>query len=170
MKKAALFLGMMVMGMMSFAQNGAIAKYFQSYSDSEDYTKINVSSKMFELFAHLDAESEEDQEMLKTISNLDGMKMIVTDKSADGKSLYKEAIKKPGSEYEILMTVEDNDEDLTFFIKEGNGVINELVLIGGGIDNFFVMSLTGIIDLKQISKLSRSVQMNGMDHLKLIEK
>ncbi len=172
MKKIVLTL-IVLIGATTLYSQDAIDTYFSQYVDSEEYTKISISGKMFELFTHLEVEDENDQELLETIANIEGMRMLVNDGSenanTDGKSLYKNAIKKPSGAYEVLMTVEDGEEDLTFFIKESNGIIAELLLIGGGEKEFFVMSLVGDIDLKQISKLSRSLDIDGMEHLNKIE-
>ncbi|MGB0425021.1 MAG: DUF4252 domain-containing protein, partial [Flavobacteriales bacterium] len=87
-----------------------------------------------------------------------------------GETQYKSAIKKIKGSYEVLMTVDDNDEDMTFFIKENNGIITELLMIVGGNDNFMIMSIVGDIDLNQIAKLSRTLDIEGMENLENLEK
>lgn len=146
----------------------AIEKYFSSYSESDDFTKVTVSSKMFELFAHIEGTNEEEQDMLETISGLHGMRMVTASTPDEGDTKYKNALKALGSEFEVLMEVEDDQEDITIFIKEESGMINELVIIGGG-QEFFILSLLGDIDLKQVAKLSRTIQIGGMEHLENID-
>ena len=68
------------------------------------------------------------------------------------------------------MTVRDKDNDMKFLIKEENGVITELVMVMHGDNEFFLLSLIGDIDLKQISRLSKSMSIDGFEHLKNIDK
>lgn len=154
----------------AFAQNDAIDSFFSSYADDDNFTKVSISSKMFELLMHVEAEGEEEKELLETITKLKGMRILVQDEVSNGEAQYKSAIKKIKGNYEVLMTVDDNDEDMTFFIKENNGIITELLMIVGGNDNFMIMSIVGDIDLNQIAKLSRSLDIDGMENLQNLEK
>lgn len=168
MKKNILLATAMVMSFAAFSQD-VIQRYFSELNNDEQVTKVSISSKMFELFMHIDSEEEDEKELLETVSKLKGMKILIKDDVANGEQLYKAAIKKPNGDYEVLMTVEDNDEDLTFFIREENGIIAELVMIAGGEGNFVLLSLIGEIDLNQIAKLSKSMNIEGMDNLQKID-
>lgn len=168
MKKNILLAAAMMMSFAAFSQD-VIERYFKEMNNDEQVTKVSISSKMFELFMHIDSEEESEKELLETVSKLKGMKILIKEEVANGEQLYKSAINKPNADYEVLMTVEDDDEDLTFFIREENGVIAELVMIAGGKDNFVLLSLIGEIDLNQISKLSKSMNIEGMDNLEKIE-
>ena len=64
-----LFAFSMLSGML-VAQENAITKYFQDYLDSEEFTKISVTGKMFSLFTELDAKDEDEQAILEAISKL----------------------------------------------------------------------------------------------------
>lgn len=153
---------------MTAQKEDVIERYFSSYAGSEDFTKVTVSSKMFELFAHIEGTNEEEQEILETISGLSGMRMVTASTPDEGDVKYKSALKALGGEFEVLMEVEDDEEDITILIKEEAGMIGELVIIGGG-HEFFILSLLGDIDLKQVAKLSRTIQIDGMQHLKNID-
>jgi hypothetical protein len=126
---------------------------------------------MFSLFTHIEAESEEDQEMLATMSKLKGLRMLVADSVPNSRDFYKKAIQLPGKEYEELMTVSNpGEEEMLFLIRESDGKIAELVMMVGGDRGFFVMSIFGDVDLKQISKLSKGMNISGMDYLKNLDK
>ena len=168
MKKNILLAAAMMMSFATFSQD-VIERFFNELNNDEQVTKVSISSKMFELFMHIDSEEADEKELLETVSKLKGMKILIKDGVTNGEQLYKSAIKKPSADYEVLMTVEDDVEDLTFFIREENGVIAELVMIAGGKDNFVLLSLIGEIDLNQISKLSKSMNIEGMDNLDKIE-
>jgi hypothetical protein len=54
-------------------------------------------------------------------------------------------------------------------ISEKDGIITELVMVVGGNKSFFVLSLYGEINLKNITKLSKSMNIKGMEYLKNLD-
>ena len=153
------------------AQDAAIASLFEKYADNEELTKVNISQKMFSLFTNLEPEDPETKELANAISKLKGVKILASDSITDGRKYYREAtqnIKK--SKFEELMSVRDGDKDMVFMIKENGGVIDELLMLVGGDHQFVAMDLFGEIDLKQISKLSKGMNMKGMEYLENIDK
>ncbi len=151
----------------------AIDKYFSKYADNPDFTSIVVSSKMFELFAKFDANDPESQTMREAIKGLKGIRIIAYEQEDAPNSVltnYKTAIQKVGKEYEILMSVDDKDEKVRFYILEDGDLIKELFMIVGGNGNLFMMSLVGDIDLEKISSLSKSMNIGGMNYLQNLDK
>jgi len=67
----------------------------------------------------------------------------------------------------MLMKVRDGEENIKFLLRENEDskVIEELLLLVGGEDNFVMVSLVGIIDLSKIGKLSNAVDMEGLEYL-----
>jgi hypothetical protein len=125
---------------------------------------------MFELFTNIEPGDENEEEILEAISNLKGLKVIAADSIGNSKKLYTDAVKKiSGNGYEELMEVKDAQEDMKFMIREKDGIINELVMVVGGNRSFFVMSLFGEINLKDISRLSHSMNIKGMEYLKKLD-
>lgn len=68
------------------------------------------------------------------------------------------------------MSVRDKDKDMKFLIKEGGGKISELLMVMGGNEEFMVMSLFGEIDLKQISRIGKKMDVSGLEHLDKMNK
>ena len=168
MKKLILSLAVMVAAVAAMAQDGSvITKYFDQLGGNEDYVKVSVSSKMFSLFTELEAGSEEEEEFLKAVSKLKGMKMVVGDSVPDDAGrLFDQAVRDVDNEgFEELMTVMDAEENFKFSIMEDGGKISELVMVAGGKSKFVILSLFGEIDLKNISKIARSMKVEGFDHL-----
>jgi CII-binding regulator of phage lambda lysogenization HflD len=148
-----------------FAQD-AISKFFSKYQSDESFSQVTVSSKMFNLFTNMEVESKEDQEVLNAISKLKGLRILAKENTSDARALYKEAFALiPTKEFEELMSVRDKDKDMKFYIKESGGKISELVMIMGGTDDFMVMSLFGEIDLKQVSKIGKKMNVEGLQKL-----
>lgn len=152
------------------AQNDVVTKLFNDYYGDENFTKISVSSKMFELFTQIEPGDKDEDAIIEAISKLKGLKVIAADSVGNSKKLYTDAVKKiSGGGYEELMEVKDAKEDMKFMIQEQNGIINELVMVVGGHKSFFIMSLYGEIDLKKIAKLSKSMNVKGMEYLKQLD-
>ncbi len=149
------------------AQGDAVSKFFSKYQNDETFSQVTVSSKMFNLFTNMEMESKEDQEILNAISKLKGLRILAKENARNSRELYKEAMGMiPSKDYEELMSVRDKDQDFKFFIKElSPGKISELVMVMGGNEEFMVMSLFGEIDLKQVSKLGRKMDIEGLQQL-----
>jgi hypothetical protein len=115
--------------------------FFNDYYDNEDFTKISVSSKMFELFTNIEPGDESEEEILEATSKLKGLKVIAADSVGNSKKLYTDAVRKiSGGGYDELMEVKDAQEDMKFMISEKDGIINELVMVVGGNKSFFILS------------------------------
>jgi hypothetical protein len=148
----------------------AISKFFSKYQTDESFTQVNISSKMFSLFTNMEADTPEDKEVLEAISKLKGLRILRKDNTSDARSLYKEAFALvPAKEFEELMSVRDKEQDMKFFIKENGGKISELVMIMGGIDDFMVMSIFGEIDLKQVARMGKKMNVDGLEKLQKID-
>lgn len=171
MKKVMIGAVMLLMSMGAFAQNDAIAKFFNKYEQNEDFSVVNISGKMFSMMANVTGDTEEQKALIGAISKIRGLKILKKDEARNSRELYKEALSMiPSKDFEELMSVRDKDKDMKFFTKEAGGKISELVMVMGGNDEFMVMSIFGEIDLKEIGKIGKAVNIDGFDHLKKIDK
>lgn len=148
------------------AQNDVIAKFFNKYDGDESFSKVSISGKMFSMMANIDGNTEEEKAMIGAISKIKGLKILKKDDARNSRELYKEALSMvPAGQFEELMTVRDKDKDMKFFTKESGGKISELVMVLGGNEEFLVMSLFGEIDLKEMGKIGKSVNIDGLQNL-----
>jgi len=150
------------------AQKSAVDKYFQNYQDSEDFSVVFVSPKMFEMATKV-ADNSTDKEVKDIIKDIKGLKILTSEKN--GMKYYQEALKKiPMQEYEILLTMKEKDNNIRFLTKEKAGSIEELLMLIGGADGFTMLSFTGNLDLDKISKLAGKMNITGAEHLDKVEK
>lgn len=171
MKQIIILFSIIFIAFTSNAQNNAIDKFFSKYQDDEDFTHVTITARMFGLFANLDAEEQEDKELLDAISRVKGLKILAKDDAENGNELYKEAFELiPANDYDELMSIRDKDNNMKFLIKEKDGIITELLMVIGGDDEFLLLSLVGDIDLKQISKLSKTMNIEGFEKLRHLDK
>ncbi len=169
MKKIIIVALMMIAANGVFAQD-AISKFFSKYQSDESFTQVTVSSKMFSLFTNMDVDSKEDKEVLDAISKLKGLRILGKENTSDARKLYKEAFALiPMKEFEELLTVREKDQDFKFLIKENGGKISELLMIMGGTKDFMMMSLYGEIDLKQVSRLGKKMNVGGLEKLEKLD-
>jgi hypothetical protein len=171
MKKIIAFAALMMMVVTGAFAQDAISKFFSKYQNDESFTQVTVSSKMFSLFTNMEAETAEDKEVLEAISKLKGLRILGKENTSDARQLYKEAFGLiPVKEFEELLSVRDKDKDMKFYIKENAGKISELLMVMGGTDDFMVMSLFGEIDLKQVSRIGKKMNVSGLENLEKMDK
>jgi hypothetical protein len=155
------------------AQNDAISKYFDQYLDDDNFTVVYVSGKMFDMIAKVDIDELEDEEaqiIMDVAKDIKGLRVLVTD--VDPKQYYKQARKlvKSNDGYEVLLTVRDKGDNVNFWIKEKNNIIEELFLLVGSEDEFVMVSFLGQLDLNKIAQLADKIEMSGAEHLQKIGK
>mgnify|MGYP006131871029 CR=1 FL=1 len=155
------------------AQNDAISKYFDEYLDDDNFTVVYVSGKMFDMIAKVDIDELEDEEaqiIIDVAKDIKGLRVLVTD--VDPKQYYKQARKlvKSNDGYEVLLTVRDKGDNVNFWIKEKNNIIEELFLLVGSEDEFVMVSFLGTLDLNKIAQLADKIEMSGAEHLQKIGK
>lgn len=143
-----------------------VADFLAKAGDNKAFTQVNISSKMFQMISDItDAETE------GIIRNLNGMKILTTDRETQRYfKAVREMIQKDKPEYEKLMSILEEGEEVWMYIREKNKVVVELVILVGGKEEFVLMNFCGIIDLKKISRLSKAVNVEGIEYLEKVKK
>lgn len=150
------------------AQADAIERFFKDYQEDDNFTVVYVSPKMFQMVSKV-SDGSEDKEPSAIVKDLKGLRILTSKVNPD--KIYKEANKRLNiKEYEELVTVREKDSNVRFVTKELNGVINELLLLVGGKDEFVMMSFVGNIDLNKIAKLAKKLDIDGAEHLDKVNK
>lgn len=168
MKKATAILLFLMMAGFINAQS-LISTTFSDYESNEDYSRVSISKKMFSIMANLNPEDEDEKELINTVSNLDGLKIIVADSTANPDKMYKETLNRMPKRFEELLTVNEKSEKIVFMIDEKDGMVSELIMVLRGEDQFVLLDLFGKIDLKQISNLSRKMNIEHLDQLEKLD-
>jgi hypothetical protein len=175
MKKLAIILILLVAPFAASAQG-----FFDAYEDEKDVTAVVVTKNMFKLLAKIDIESDDPEvkEYMNLVNNLENIKIFITENPATGKRMASDVqayISKNKSLSE-LMRVKDDGQNIKFYSKEGkneNFVSELLMFLEGsmdGKDGTVIMSITGNIDLKQVSKLTKDLNVPGTEGLKNLDK
>ena len=161
---------LIMISLSAFSQRNPVDKLFEKYGGKDGFTTVLISSKMFSMFSDMEAG---DDDINKMIKNIESIKILTTDDESlldPGINFYKEIMNELSlDEYEELMVVKEKDQDIKFLVKEKEDVIVELLLVIGGKGNNALISIRGIIDLRSISKLSKSMNIEGLEKLEEID-
>jgi hypothetical protein len=175
MKKLLFFASLVAMASVTMAQNKSIDRLFDKYAGQEGFTTVYISKYMFSMFADLEeVEDNEMKEVQDVFGKLTGIKILAVDDPdvlGEGVNFYDEVMKDlPRNQYEELMVVKDSESDVIFLAREEQGVIVELLLIVGGKgDDNALIAITGEIDLATIARLSKTMDIEGMEELENLE-
>lgn len=175
MKTIALLTALCIAPLAMNAQN-----FWSSFENDDNVSSVVITKKMFKLLSRieLDTDDAEVNEFMNLVENLDNIKIFTTDKSdiaAKMSSSVSSYIDKNNGLSE-LMRVKDDGNNIKFYSREGKNenYVSELLMFLDGMDNgknqTVVMSITGNIDLKQISKLTKNLDIPGGNAIKELEK
>lgn len=154
------------------AQNSAVDQLFARYADKDGFTTVSIYKAMFSLFA---SEQESKDEFNKAVRGLESIRILAPDSAIQAQmkvklNFYNEISKSlPLSQYEELMSVKEKNQVFKMLIRKKGNIITEFLMIGGGNDNVLIC-ITGNIDLKSISKLSKAMDIEGMENIEKVEK
>ena len=162
------FLAVLFTSLSSFAQEDAITKYFNKYMDDEKFSVVYISPKMFSMVSKIEIEDME-PELQEVIKSMKGLRILHTEQNA--LQYYNDALKTINtSEYELLLTARGEGENVRFMVKDNGDIVEELLMIVGGNENFALLSFIGNIDLKKIGKLAKALDIDNMQYLDNLDK
>jgi hypothetical protein len=152
------------------AQSNPVDEMFNKYSEKQGFTVVSISSKMFSLFANKDPENKDADNV---INKLKSIKILSVEDSLMNKNLnfYSELSKKLDlSVYEELMVIKEGPDITKFLIKQNGNIISELLVVKGGPGGNSLISIKGELNLKNISDMSKSLDMQELKSLDKIQK
>lgn len=171
MKKVNLIV-LFMLPFFAFAQNSQLNAFFDKYSGQEGYTSVYITKYMFQLFEKV-SDEKEDKEFKDVTSKLDAIKILAVDSAASesAKRTFKNELLQqlPKALYKDLMVIKDGKKEITFKIREENNKISELLMLVVGPNESALIFLEGNIDLKKISKLSKTMKIDGFEHLEKVD-
>lgn len=162
----------------------AQSNIFDKYNDNADVTYVSIKPKMFQMIAKMgiDVEDPEAKAYIDMVKSITSFKTIVTDNKVISGDISK-WVKSRSSALDELMEVKDDGTEVKFYVKEGKDAdhVKELLIFVNGIDKVMddkieingkerkietvVVSLTGDINLNEISKLTSKMNIPGGQHL-----
>lgn len=184
MKKLVLILAILATPLMSFAQGGL----FDKYEDMEGVGSGVVNSKMFQMIQSIsiDIDDPEAAAMFEMVKKIKSLKFLTTGDASIAKKMSADVNKYiSSSKLDELMRFKDGNQNVKFYVREGSNPnqVKELLMFVSGLKELtkdqnitingekrdietVIVSLLGDIDLREISKLTSSMNIPGGEHLK----
>jgi hypothetical protein len=151
------------------AQNKAIDDIYNKFEGKNGVTTVNISSDMMKLVAQMDSNDVKAKDLFGQIS---GVKILTFDKAQPEDKVAFESMVKvlPLSDYKELMVVKEKNNNVRMLLKENQGKISEFLLLVTGGNEPVLISISGNINPKELGKLTRCMNMKGMEHLAKLNK
>ena len=169
-------MAILMMPLTGFSQN-----IFEKYSDHDNVSYVSIKPKMFQMLAKIDIDTDdaEAKAYIDMVNSITSFKTMATDDKAIASEIAKWVSSRSNS-LEELMEVKDEGVTMKFYVKEGKDEdhVSELLMFINGLDAVMkdsditvngkkrsietvVISLTGDIDLNQVSKLTQKMDLPG---------
>ncbi len=119
--------------------NTGVSEAFLKYGHQKGVTTVTVPGWLISLGAKFADLSEDERELLESIDKVKVMTLEDSDINGEVNlnNEFKFKINQKG-EYEELLSVNDDNENITVFGKMDENVIRELIILVGGDDNAIV--------------------------------
>ena len=152
---------------------------FDSLEDNDEVKALVIDKNMFKMMSNIDISSDdpEAKDYLNLIKNIENLKVFATEDSNTAIKMDAMVTKHlNNSNLKELMRVKDKGTNVKFYMREGStsDKVGELLMFVKGSEvkvdgeqlETVILSLTGDIDLKQVSKLTEKMNIPGGEHLK----
>ncbi|MGB3145817.1 MAG: DUF4252 domain-containing protein [Maribacter sp.] len=176
MKKIIVIIALALAPFVSKAQD-----IFEKYADNDKVTYVAMQPKMFQMLGKMSVSSDdpEAKEFFELVDSITSFKVITTDDASisnDVDGWVNNRLKS--SAFEELMRVRDGTSNVKFYVKEGKDSdhVKELLMFVTGLQDknidingkkleTVLLSLTGDINLRSVSKLTDKMDLPGGDQL-----
>lgn len=152
---------------------------FEKYEDDDKVTFVAMQPKMFQMLAKMsvNADEPEARDFFDLVNSITSFKVITTEDALITKDVDSWVTKRlSSSSFEELMRIRDGGSNVKFYVKEGKDSdhVKELLMFVTGMKDVdlkgkkfetVLLSLTGDINLKSVSKLTEKMDLPGGDQL-----
>jgi len=126
-------------------------KLFQKYADMDNVTSVYISKKMFQM---MPVANTAGLSLMNMKGKVDGLEILTTENPALRAQMKKEFGALISAKHEELMRVKDESTRATFYIRENNDLIRELIMLADTKDEFSVIQLVGRFTLQDIQEIT----------------
>ena len=135
----------------------ANAQIFDGFSKNKNISSVYVSKTLLKLAGGMDMDMG-GIEVKSLINKLDGVE-IYTSENASGIKELNAAKDKISSikDYELLMKVNEDGDDVTFFVKQTNDVITDFVMFALEPNESTVIRIVGAFTMEDIQNIVKTM-------------
>lgn len=140
-----------------------VSDFLKDRKEDTEKMYVSISGKMLQLMAESDPKV--DKGFLKLVKDIHKIKFVSDFEMKEGD---RNKLDKLLESYEELMVVTE-EEKISMYTKEKKGKIVEFVLCVELEEHLVLMSITGDLDVKKLSKLAKNVKIDGLKHLEKLD-
>ena len=172
MRKLIVSLSLVLVAMATQAQD------FSKYENMREVDAMVVTSNMFKLLAEIDVDSDDPEvkRYMQLIENLENIRVISTANQEVGENMLADMEQYiANNSLEKLMMLKEDNKHVKFYSKPGSkkNYVNQLVMLLSGKEEgkpiTVALSITGDIDIKEVSRLAKDLDVPGAEQLKKVE-
>ena len=160
MKKIIIIIVLTVLPLFGFSQTSI----FDKFEDMDDVTTIVINQNAFRMLSKVSGDSQEVKEYMDIVKSLTSLKVFTTEKESIANEMKSIVAKYLKSEkLSELMRIKDKGANVKIYVREGKDedhvrellmYVNEISENGGHGQEAVILSLTGDINLNNISKIT----------------
>ncbi len=168
MKKLAILAAFMMAPMLILAQG-----VFDSYEDENEVTTVVITKNMFKILGQVEVDNNDPEvkDYLEMVNGLDNIKIFITENENIGARMKADVKKYVASSKGLdeLMRIKKDEANVKFYSKQGSDeshITELLMFVHGEMDGkkgTVIASITGDIDLKHLSKLTKDLDLPESD-------
>ena len=162
MKNFILTISLALFSTVAFSQNN-VEQLVQKFKGHDDVNVVTISGSLLKMgSSFVEVDDEEGKAAKNIIDQVDEMIIVNTSSVSKGRDIRKFAEKQVDKgNYEEMMMVDSDGEEITFFGKVKNKKITELfIIVGEKSDETTLISMSGKIDPKSVYTLLQKTGMN----------
>lgn len=167
MKTLAILFTALLMSGVTYGQD--IKDIYTRHLGADNFTKVVIGKGLFQWIAAMSDEKDESAQALKDLTGIEIYSAEDSNQKDKLPALMDEIWKYfDNSNYLEFMRVEEKNDRVVFYFKKSGEKISEFILVAE--DDATVIRINGIIDLKTISSISKSMDVKGIEKLEEIDK
>ena len=160
MKRISVITILSLFALNAFSQK-SVDRLFERYSGNDGFVSVTFSGNILSLFRSED--NDRDDHWPKNVTEL--RILAQEDDHIYAGNFYDLAKKELDTRnYDEFMSVMESHQDIRMYVRAEGRVIHEILLIGGGEDNF-IIQLKGKITLREAEDFSADVKKNHGEDL-----
>jgi Domain of unknown function (DUF4252) len=133
----------------------SIDKLFERYANNDGFVTFTIGGNLLKLLKSDDNEWNDN----RWPDKITEIRILVQEDKNKGIENFYDLVKRDlnSRDYEEFMTVKKTDQDLKMLVRMDGDIIKELLLIGGGDDNFLIQ-VKGRVTIKEAEDFCREAK------------
>ncbi len=171
MKQSIILIAALFLSMSISAQS--INSFLSQLEDNDDYGVITINKEMFKMLASFDIDLGEDEAVIKDLINgIQKVRVFINEENGSTEDYKKIKDIATGTTMDNLISVKDGAERVDLFTNptSDDGIVDGLLLLVHEETQNVFIHIDGKINLSHLAKLTEKMDIDGLEHLKKINK